>query len=77
MVINGGDIPTLGQNYSLNCTDIGATSTTYQWRRNGDKISNETGSTLSFSSLMLSNVGLYSCGNGTLFSNNKSITLQS
>ena len=76
VIDDGGATPVMGQRYILTCTAIGATFTTYRWRRDGAVISDETGSTLTFSPLRLSDAGQYSCGNGTLFSNIKTITLQ-
>ena len=72
----GGATPTLGQSYTLSCTAIGTTFTSYQWRKDGGVISGETGPTLSFSPLRLSDAGGYQCGNGTLFSNDIVITLE-
>ena len=73
---DGGLTPVTGQSYTLTCNVSGTTFNIYQWRKDGAVISGETGPTLSFSPLRLPDAGQYSCGNGTLFSNNRSITLQ-
>ena len=76
VVEDGGVTPILGRSYTLTCSVSGTTFTFFQWRKDGSVISGETGPTLSFSPLRLTNAGGYRCGNGTLFSNNKVITLQ-
>ena len=77
VIKDGGVTPTLGQSYTLTCIVSGTTFTSYQWRKGGSVISGETGPTLSFSPLRLTDAGGYQCGNGTLFSNNNMvITLQ-
>jgi hypothetical protein len=54
--------PALGQSYSLTCEVSGASGpvSAYQWRKDGTVLS-ETGPTLSFSSLSLSDAGQYTC----------------
>ena len=59
--------PAVGSQYTLNCTvtvtgadQLNATIT-YQWFKNNTVVSNETQSTLSFSSLSLSDAGQYRC----------------
>ena len=68
--------PTLGQSYALTCElpSTGAsgpiTPSAYQWMKGGAMLS-ETGPTLSFSSLSLSDAGQYTCQvtvNGMMFS---------
>ena len=71
---DGGVIPTLGQSYNLTCTAFGTTFTSYQWRKDGSVISTEQ--MVTFSPLRLTDAGSYSCGNGTLFSNDTVVTLQ-
>ena len=60
-----GDTPTVGENYSLTCTVTGADqlnhTITYQWFKDNTTISGETQSTLSFSSLRVSDTGKYRC----------------
>ena len=73
---DGEATSTLGQSYTLTCTAIGTTFSSYQWRKDGSEISGETGPTLSFSPLRLTDAGGYQCGNGTLFSNEFPVTLQ-
>ena len=60
VVASGDGTPTAGQSYTLTCSVSGASVTTYQWRKNGTMIS-ETGPTLSFSPLRLSDAGGYTC----------------
>ena len=76
MVSDGGDfsIIIVGQNYTLIilCTVNGTHFTFYQCVTSG-----ETGPTLIFSPLGLSDAGQYSCGNGTLSSDNITVTAQS
>ena len=54
--------PALRQSYSLTCVVAGASGpvSAYQWRKDGTVLS-ETGQTLSFSSLSLSDAGQYTC----------------
>ena len=63
-MISGGT-PTVGDSYSLNCTVTGAdrlnATITYQWFKNNTVVSGKTQSTLSFSSLSLSDAGQYRC----------------
>lgn len=54
-------IPTAGQNYSLTCTVSGIETSTYQWMKNGTTL-HETGSTLYFTPMKLSDAGKYFCG---------------
>ena len=49
-----------GQSYTLTCSVSGASVTTYQWRKDGTVLS-ETGATLSFSPLRMSDAGQYTC----------------
>ena len=67
----------LGEKYTLRCIVNGTNFTTYQWRKDGSVISGESGPTLSFSPLLLSDAGGYKCGHGTLFSDNFNVTIQS
>ena len=64
-VLVSGGTPTVGQSYSLTCTVAGAEqlnpTITYQWFKDNTVISGETQSTLSFSSLSLSDAGQYRC----------------
>ena len=58
------DIVHAGESYTLTCTFIGSTtnaSITYQWKKDGVVKPSETGPTLSFSSLRLSDAGQYTC----------------
>ena len=73
--------PALGQSYSLTCEVAGASGPrpvgAYQWRRN-DTVLSETGPTLSFSSLRLSDAGQYTCQvtvDGMMLSRTKDIRL--
>ena len=63
-MISGGT-PTVGESYSLTCTVTGADrlnpTISYQWFKNTAVVSGETQSTLSFSSLSLSDAGQYRC----------------
>ena len=63
-MVSGGT-PTVGGSYSLTCTVTGAdrlnATITYQWFKDNTGVSGETQSTLSFSSLSLSDAGQYSC----------------
>ena len=60
-----GATPTIGESYSLTCTATGADQLNptiiYQWFKDNTVVSDETQSTLSFSSLSLSNTGQYRC----------------
>jgi hypothetical protein len=56
----------VGSMYSLTCAITGAegltdTMVTYQWRKNGGVVSDQTMATLSFSSLSFSDAGSYTC----------------
>ena len=89
-MVSGGT-PTVGESYSLTCTVTGAdrlnTTITYQWFKDNTMVSGETQSTLSFSSLSLSDAGQYRCDvtvSSTLLSqsiinmsNTQDLTLQS
>ena len=77
MVTDCGISSVVGQNYTLTCSVSGIAFTSYQWRKDGSMIPDEARPTLSFSPLRLSDAGQYSCGNGTLFSNNVTVTTQS
>ena len=56
-----GVLPIPGENYILTCSVLGASVTTYQWKRGGSILQGETADTLSFSPLRLSYAGKYSC----------------
>ena len=58
---DGGATPTVGQSYSLSCSVSGVMVSSYQWRKDGALLSNETTRILSFSSLGLSDASRYSC----------------
>ena len=74
--ISDGEInPILGQNYTLICTSV-VSFTSYQWKRN-DEVLTETGPTLSFLSLKLTDAGGYTCGNERISSMRIYIHLQS
>ena len=89
-MVSGGT-PTVGESYSLTCTVTGADrlnpTITYQWFKNNTVVSGETQSTLSISSLSLSDAGQYRCDvtvSSTLLSqsitnmsNTQDLTLQS
>ena len=73
--------PALGQSYSLTCEVSGASGpvSAYQWRKDGAVLS-ETGQTLSFSSLTLSDAGQYTCQvsvDGVMVSRTEDISLTS
>ena len=55
--------PTVGQSHTLTCRVYGTDSpvTAYQWMKDGTLLSNEIQETLSFSSIMLSDAGEYTC----------------
>ena len=61
-ITDGVATPTLGQSYSLTCSVAGDMDnvTTFQWSKDGSLL-NETGQTLSFQHLRLSDSGIYSC----------------
>ena len=89
-MVSGGT-PTVGESYSLTCTVTGAgqlnPTITYQWFKGTALVSGETQSTLSFSSLSLSDAGQYRCDvtvsstilsqSITKMSNTQDLTLQS
>ena len=75
-ISDDGTVPTVGQSYTLTCTVSGTTFTSYQWRKDGSVIPGETGPTLYFSLLRLTDAGRYSCGNGVLTNGNTTVTLQ-
>ena len=53
-----------GQSYNLTCNVSEPTNVTmisYQWKKEGGPLDNETGETLVFSSLHLSDAGNYTC----------------
>ena len=73
--------PIPGQSYSLSCEVSGASApvSAYQWRRD-DTVLSETGQTLSFSSLSLSDAGQYTCQvsvDGMILSHTEDIRLTS
>ena len=57
--------PVLGTEFLLTCSIIGGSisgvNVDYQWQKNGENLTNENHQTLFFSSLHLSNAGLYTC----------------
>ena len=63
----GGDIPTAGEDYTLNCSVLGAENLspiiTYQWRKNNDiYLTGNNSATLSFTPARISDAGTnYSC----------------
>ena len=61
-ITDGVATPTLGQSYSLTCSVAGDNDviTTLKWCKDG-RLLNNTGPTLSFQYLRLSNSGVYSC----------------
>ena len=61
VVVSGDGTPTARQNYTLTCSVSVASVTTYQWRKNGSVIQDETTESLSFSPLRLSDAGQYTC----------------
>ena len=89
-MVSGGT-PTVGESYSLTCTVTGADrlnpTITYKWFKDNTMVSGETQSTLSFSSLSLSDAGQYRCDvtvsstllsqSITKMSNTQGLTLQS
>ena len=62
LITDDGGIPTLGQSYSLTCSVAGDMDdvTTFQWSKDDRKL-NETGPTLSFQHLRISDSGVYTC----------------
>ena len=65
-VIVASDSAMVGSMYSLTCTITGAERltdavVTYQWRKNGTVVSDQQMATLSFSSLIISDAGNYTC----------------
>ena len=60
IVVSGCETPIAGQSYTLTCSVSGASTTTYQWRKNGTMMS-QTGPTLSFSPLRFTDAGQYTC----------------
>ena len=73
----------VGDSYTLSCnfTDSQIShGSTYQWSKNGSPIQNVTESTLTFSSIMLSDAGQYICGvtvDSVLYCGTKDIVLES
>ena len=61
-ITDGVASPTLGQSYSLTCSITGDMDnvTTFQWSKDGSEL-NETGPTLSFQHLNLTDLGVYTC----------------
>ena len=63
-MVSGGT-PAVGESYSLTCTVTGADrlnpTIAYQWFKDNTVVSGGTQSTLSFSSLSLSDAGQYRC----------------
>lgn len=55
--------PTVGQSYTLTCRIYGTDSpvTAYRWMKDGTLLSNEAQESISFSSIMLSDAGQYTC----------------
>ena len=74
--------PVVGQSYTLTCRVYGTDSpiTAYQWMKDGIQLANEMQATLSFSSIMLSDAGQYTCGvtvEGTKYTTVEEITITS
>ena len=61
VAVSGGGTRIAGYSYFLNCSAPGASVTTYQWRKDGSVIQDETTDMLSFSPLRLSDAGQYTC----------------
>lgn len=57
---DNGITPTLAQRFDLSCNVSGASTDTYQWKKDGTVL-HETGPTLSMQSLKLSDAGQYTC----------------
>ena len=55
--------PTVGQNYTLTCRVYGTDRpiAAYQWMKNGIRLTNQIQETLTFTSIMLSDAGQYTC----------------
>ena len=67
--------PTVGKNYSLTCIVSGARVTSYQWWKDGTVLS-VTAPILSFSPIILSDAGWYSCNvtvDGVVYSDDENV----
>lgn len=80
VIRDSGAIPVAGLNYTLTCDVVGASATSYEWRKDGTLLS-ETGPTLTFSPLLFANAGRYTCeatvGTTQYRSNHNDIVIQS
>ena len=80
-ITDGLATPTLGQSYSLTCSVAGDMdkATTFQWSKDGSEL-NETGQTLFFQHLRLSDSGVYTCAvtvNSVLYNSSMEVNTQS
>ena len=70
--------PIAGQNFSLTCIVSGAHVALYDWVKNGgDFPLNESGSTLNFTLLKLSDAGQYTCIVNGSFNSSHNVIIQS
>ena len=80
-ISDGGVTPVIGQRYNLTCNIVESISFdyTYNWRKDGAILINESGSTLVFSQLRLFDAGRYTCevvGTVSIISNPLNLSLQ-
>ena len=76
--ISGPHVATVGNPVTIQVTAGGApTDFTYRWSRNGVVLSGQTNSTLSISSVNISDIGVYTCrpSNSRGYTNSSSTTL--
>ena len=86
MIGDDTDVVSAGQSYTLTCTFIGSLTNavnvgiTYQWKKDGAVMPSKTESTLTFSSIKLSDAGRYTCEvtvDSIVYCGAKDISLQS
>ena len=78
-ITDGVATPTLGQSYVLTCSVARANFTKFQWSKDSSEL-NETGPTLSFHYLRLSDLGVYTCTvtvNSVLYNSSVDVNTQS
>ena len=82
-ITDGVATPTLGQSYSLTCSVAGDMNvvSTYTWMKDDSvTVLNETGQTLSFKNLSISDSGVYSCAvtvSNVIYNNSMEVNVQS